>query len=1251
LTDSQTGEKFDYRNKEVEHVELLLPKEAPSWALRIQDLMRVDRQKGVQTFVNIVENTETRINSRVWREFEFALHRELTKEQNMALAREFVQDQICARGMAAQLNFHFDVDEKTKEEKPHCHVLATTRSLTEDGMDLKERDWNKKELLQELRVQWQDYSNFHLKLNGHDVTIDHRCNKDRGIEMEPQPKRGKGLRELEKRLQKLEGGEDQKSITEKVQEFKAVQLRNLYRIVRNPDVVLDIVTKHHTTFMWADVQKILHRYVDDLPLFQRLETHLQNSKELILLRPEEKDSGKAIYTTRNMLQTEKSLIENAESLSSSKSHGVEERSVVQGLIKANERLEEYGGLSQDQIKAIYHLTDQGQLKCVVGIAGAGKTTALKVCQDIWQESGYAVYGLAPTGKAAQNLEREGIKSSTLHKFLKGFEEGRCQYNPNSVLVLDEAGMVDVERFSGLMNAVKQLGVKLITVGDGAQLQPVEAGPAFRLVTERIGKSELHTVVRQEEDWQKEATLLFGRQETNEAIQTYMDRGHVHIVEETLPVVKRSLTDDLYDRDREDVVKLYEIASRTASLVYREMMSDINKANPKGNTYALIAQHQDFERYQHWRDIQKSTASQILTDGEFYRSILEERSLDSLKMAMLFVDQKLDKTTQREEALKLLQQNNLSLLEAKERLPDQSVDIRKQAKEQLVQSWLSHFKENPDKSSLMLAFSNRDVNDLNRLARLQLKESGHIEKEDFTYIVKREDEDDFGRKYTTRSSKAFSLGDRIVFTRNTNSLGVKNGTMGIITDLDKQKLKVKLDGEENKEISFAPNLNPYFDQGWAITIHKSQRTTVDQTYVLASYEMTQNLAYVAMTRHRENVQVFGSNLDFWRPEKLPEVLAKSGEKLSAADYLDAHSLSKLMQEDDKLITKIFNRISNELDAMGAVSKKAFWQVADHFLGIKKEKETRVDPSISHPSIREEVRAEEVLHKSKDPSHKKDTSTNGTKVFNELTQECVQKLYAYLREKKIDLTPDLRNRVEKQAERAANFIFHAHTLQGTTPTIKETKLFLLRAKYELDRIPQIKEKLRDEWHKRGKFNETSSPLMIHMIAERQASIEGRLFLQAKEAGQKLSSNISQLAVIEFNNNKAQTKMLAGHLKAQYSLSEWASKECAKNILRYQETHGTKPTDTQRAAMVEIARQLEHNPSNFFEKEVGTHNLAYLSRINADTLFIERCFELKTTITQERNIIKMQEKALLEIQRQRIEQEVSKQKDRDLDFSMSM
>ncbi|HUX78430.1 MAG TPA: MobA/MobL family protein, partial [Alphaproteobacteria bacterium] len=305
LYDSRTGETFNYKDKPVQHVELVLPVNAPSWAMEIQNLMNVDRQKGVQAFSEMAEAVEKRIDAQVWREFEFALHRELTKEQNIALAREFVEDQICQHGMAAQLNFHFDVDEKTGEYKPHCHVVATTRRLEENCLSSKkERDWNKREFLCELRAQWQEYSNFHLKLHGHEIQIDHRSHKERGIEMEPQPKLRRGVLELEKRLQRLEGGEKLSPITDRAKAFHDVQLRNLYRILRNPEVVFDIVTKHHATFMWGDVQKILHRYVDDGELFQRLDARLQNSKELLLLRMNGDQEG-SIYTTHSMLKAEK----------------------------------------------------------------------------------------------------------------------------------------------------------------------------------------------------------------------------------------------------------------------------------------------------------------------------------------------------------------------------------------------------------------------------------------------------------------------------------------------------------------------------------------------------------------------------------------------------------------------------------------------------------------------------------------------------------------------------------------------------------------------------------------------------------------------------------------------------------------------------------------------------------------------------------------------------------------------------------
>jgi ATP-dependent exoDNAse (exonuclease V) alpha subunit len=204
LYDKQTGQTFNYGDKAVQHVELLLPKDAPLWAREIQELMSKDRQKGVQALVDIVEAAEKRKDAQVWREFEFALHRELTEEQNIALAREFVEDQICGHGMMAKLNFHFDIDEETGEEKPHCHVVVTTRRLEEKGLSSKkETEWNKKTYLLELREQWANYSNFYLKLHGHDIQIDHRSHKERGIEMEPQPKRGRGISEQEKRAKSL----------------------------------------------------------------------------------------------------------------------------------------------------------------------------------------------------------------------------------------------------------------------------------------------------------------------------------------------------------------------------------------------------------------------------------------------------------------------------------------------------------------------------------------------------------------------------------------------------------------------------------------------------------------------------------------------------------------------------------------------------------------------------------------------------------------------------------------------------------------------------------------------------------------------------------------------------------------------------------------------------------------------------------------------------------------------------------------
>ena len=82
----------------------------------------------------------------------------------------------------------------------------------------------------------------------------------------------------------------------------------------------------------------------------------------------------------------------------------------------------------------------------------GLDSCVILAKEVWEASGYKVYGLAPTGRAAQNLEEIGLSSQTLHKFLKDYSDGRSRYHESSVLVLDEAGMVDVKRFNELLTA-------------------------------------------------------------------------------------------------------------------------------------------------------------------------------------------------------------------------------------------------------------------------------------------------------------------------------------------------------------------------------------------------------------------------------------------------------------------------------------------------------------------------------------------------------------------------------------------------------------------------------------------------------------------------------------------------------------------------------------------------------------------------------------------------------------------------------
>ena len=90
LVNALIEEVSDYRVKGVQHVEILLPSDAPSWAKAVQGLVKEDRELGLQTLSDKVEGAERRRDAQMYRELEVSLPKELSDAQNIALANEFM---------------------------------------------------------------------------------------------------------------------------------------------------------------------------------------------------------------------------------------------------------------------------------------------------------------------------------------------------------------------------------------------------------------------------------------------------------------------------------------------------------------------------------------------------------------------------------------------------------------------------------------------------------------------------------------------------------------------------------------------------------------------------------------------------------------------------------------------------------------------------------------------------------------------------------------------------------------------------------------------------------------------------------------------------------------------------------------------------------------------------------------------------------------------------------------------------------
>ena len=159
-----------------------------------------------------------------------------------------------------------------------------------------------------------------------------------------------------------------------------------------------------------------------------------------------------------------------------------------------------------------------------------------------------VHGVALSGIAADGLSKDaGIQSRTIASFKLAIENESITLTDRSVVVMDEAGMTDTPSMLSVLEAVKKAQAKLVIVGDHAQLQPVGPGAIFRGIVERIGFAEIQHIYRQQEAWQRAATVHLAAGQIGLAIDAYHAHENTHFKNDTSETIKQLTQDWLAHR--------------------------------------------------------------------------------------------------------------------------------------------------------------------------------------------------------------------------------------------------------------------------------------------------------------------------------------------------------------------------------------------------------------------------------------------------------------------------------------------------------------------------------------------------------------------------------------------------------------------------------------------------------------------------------------------------------------------------------
>lgn len=491
---------------------------------------------------------------------------------------------------------------------------------------------------------------------------------------------------------------------------------------------------------------------------------------------------------------------------------------------------DYDYLTEGQRSALKHIaTSNDKYIGIQGDAGSGKTTALErmtqMAEILQKTAGEQIelIGLAPTGKAAGNIEKDaGIKSRTIDSFIHKPDE--ATKGKQQIYLVDESSMLDTVKMEKLISIAQTSGAKVVFIGDVKQLKPVGAGAMFDRL-QKTGQMEfahVTEVLRQKTKITKEIVTAFKNIET---LGNGLDR-----LDKAGKLVQAKDGDMTAVREKfiNNVAADY-IAGHEASKLQKNDRP-VGLKDGMDSTVALVSTNTDRHEFNEKIRDKLVEAGAVSRDGQKHK-VLEAKRLDK-------------------------------------------IDAKFSGNYKMGDVLVSNKNQGGIKGGMRVNVTgiNREDNTI----KLSYTTRGGVENEKWMEASKAE-----GFSAYSQVEKEFAIGDKIAFEKNDKKLGVKNGETGIIKSIDDSGAW-QID-KEGLMITLDPKEYPFVSHGYAMTVHKSQGQSIDRVHIYADSSkggLNTNAGYVQMSRAKEEISVYTDSR-----EKLEKQYKQEQISENVGDHLD------------------------------------------------------------------------------------------------------------------------------------------------------------------------------------------------------------------------------------------------------------------------------------------------------------------------------------------------------------------------------